>query len=193
LYKLECALGLLQRDFSSEAVEKLNGIYDRIEKDARTSREYTTRLIKAHLLSAQCSLMVFHVSGRTGPIDMNELGRKITEAARIAENMGAFEFEGLILACRARWHYIGGRRDLALSDVDEALEIAERSEYRLQEAEIHNLRAWFALGDGECAETIRHAECARERARCDGPPWYYKAAFEEAERLLAAVRNARTS
>ena len=76
----------------------------------------------------------------------------------------------------------------------EALEIADRCEYRLQQAEIHNFLAEWWLGDAggrrpsEAAEVLLkargHAERAKERARCDGPPHYYKAAYEKAEQLL---------
>jgi hypothetical protein len=33
----------------------------------------------------------------------------------------------------------------------------------------------------------RHAEEALRLARCEGPPYYYKVAYEEAERLLASL------
>ena len=86
----------------------------------------------------------------------------------------------------------------------EALEIAERCEYRLQQAEIHNFLAeWWlekAVGSKQKAEgreqsavteaiakARKHAERAKERAWCDGPPYHYKVAYERAERMLKTV------
>ncbi len=98
----------------------------------------------------------------------------------------------------------------AFNFANEALEIAERCEYRLQEAEIHNFLSdwWFAEADqrrrtedgrqpsvvshpSSVAEAIakakQHAERAKERAWCDGPPYYYKVAYEKAERIMKEI------
>jgi hypothetical protein len=80
----------------------------------------------------------------------------------------------------------------------EALEIAERCEYRLQLAEIHNFLAeWHVQQGSKGAEeqgrkeslkqAREHAERAKERAWCDGPPYHYKVAYERAERLLKEI------
>ncbi len=34
-----------------------------------------------------------------------------------------------------------------------------------------------------------HAETALKLAHCDGPPYYYKVAYEEAERMLASLNK----
>ncbi|MBI3537743.1 MAG: tetratricopeptide repeat protein, partial [Chloroflexi bacterium] len=89
---------------------------------------------------------------------------------------------------------------------NEALEIAERCEYRLQQAEIQNFLAewhwqmadsrWQIAESGKqkaesrdelLAQARAHAERARECARCDGPPHYYKVAYERAEKLLKQI------
>ncbi|MEZ5397594.1 MAG: hypothetical protein R2724_33110 [Bryobacterales bacterium] len=49
--------------------------------------------------------------------------------------------------------------------------------------------ARFALDGGDPAEARKHAEIAKERAYCDGPPHYYKPAYEEAERLIAEASD----
>jgi hypothetical protein len=71
----------------------------------------------------------------------------------------------------------------ASSGSDEALSIADRCEYRLKQADIHNFLAQLALDEENPVEARRHAEIARERAWCDGPPHCYKPALDEAERL----------
>ena len=69
----------------------------------------------------------------------------------------------------------------------EALESADRCEYRLNQADIHNFLAEMAFAEGDKAEALKHAEIAKERAWCDGPPYCYKKALDEAERMLAEL------
>jgi hypothetical protein len=94
----------------------------------------------------------------------------------------------------------------SFNSANEALEIAERCEYRLQEAEIHSFLAEWHVQQGSkgseaCPERSRreqgrkeslkkareHAERAKERAWCDGPPYHYKVAYERAEHLLKSL------
>ena len=72
-----------------------------------------------------------------------------------------------------------------------ALAIADRCEYRLNQAEIHNFLARLALDSGNPAEARDQAQKAKDYAYCDGPPHYYKPAYEEAERLLAEADQAQ--
>jgi hypothetical protein len=67
---------------------------------------------------------------------------------------------------------------------DEARLIAERAGYVLDLADIHNLLAQLALAEGDRAAAREHAQHAKKYAFCDGPPYSYKVAFDEAERLL---------
>jgi hypothetical protein len=103
-----------------------------------------------------------------------------------------------ILLAWARWHHVQGNTDQARQDAGEALAIADRCEYRLKQAEIHNFLARLAwekvdalrgTGDEDgaaqaLAEAREQAEIAKERAWCDGRPHCYKPALEEAEGLL---------
>ncbi len=70
------------------------------------------------------------------------------------------------------------------SHAEEALAIADRCEYRLKQAEIHNFLARLALDAGEREAAREQAEIAKERAWCDGPPYCYKPALDEAEGML---------
>ena len=62
--------------------------------------------------------------------------------------------------------------------------IAERAGYVLDQADIHNLMAAIALANGQRDTARQHAQKAHELAYCDGPPYVYKPALDEAERLL---------
>jgi tetratricopeptide (TPR) repeat protein len=87
------------------------------------------------------------------------------------------------------------KMDEALSLAKEALDIAERCGYRLVQADGHLVLAQLALSEveglaleaGDLPDARRHAEAARERAWCDGPPHRYEAPFLEAERLLEEI------
>jgi hypothetical protein len=71
---------------------------------------------------------------------------------------------------------------------EEALAIADRCEYRLKQAEIHIFLARMAVDEAGREQFVtiakHHAEIAKERAWCDGPPHCYKVALDEAERML---------
>jgi hypothetical protein len=97
------------------------------------------------------------------------------------------ELEPDILLAWARWHHTDGDGEQALGYAQEALSIADRSEYRLKQADIHSFLARWALDEGDAAKAREHAEMARDRAWCDGPPNCYKPALEEAEGLLELV------
>lgn len=98
---------------------------------------------------------------------------------------------------------VGSLMDESLAYANEALSIADRCEYRLQQAEIHNFLAeWHwqhaQLVKGDAFLPLRedlkqkareHAEKAKERAWCDGPPYYYKVAWEEAEKTLQTISS----
>jgi tetratricopeptide (TPR) repeat protein len=71
----------------------------------------------------------------------------------------------------------------------EALDIADRCQYRLVQADCHNFLAELAYEAGDLQKAQEHAEIARERAWCDGPPHRYEVAFQEAERLLEEIES----
>ena len=112
----------------------------------------------------------------------------LTEALTRCRRINLVEMEADVLLAWSAWHR--ARLDAASAgrDAGEALAIAERCEYRLQQADAHNLLAGLALDCGDGAEARRHAEIARQCAVCDGPPDHtYKPALDEAERLLAEL------
>jgi hypothetical protein len=71
----------------------------------------------------------------------------------------------------------------------EALEIADRCEYRLKQANIHNFLAEMALAENDKSAALKHAEIAMERAFCDGPPYCYKKALDQTEQMLVNLRD----
>ena len=111
----------------------------------------------------------------------------LSEALRRCRDINMVDHEPDILLSWARWHRAQGHAQEALEHAQEALAIAERCEYRLDQADIHNFLAALALGDGDPKSAEKHATTAYERAWCDGPPHCYKPALDEAERLLTEL------
>jgi tetratricopeptide (TPR) repeat protein len=103
-----------------------------------------------------------------------------------ASNM--VESEPKILLAQARLARAVGQD--AIESAKEALQIAERAGYRLDLADIHNFLARLALDEGDREWAREHAMKGKEYGWCDGPPWSYKVAVEEAERLLEAAGGA---
>ena len=108
----------------------------------------------------------------------------LTEALTRCHRINLVEFEADILLSLAKWHRLKGDAVQAEHDAKEALEIADRCEFRLCQADIHNFLAQLALDAGDNATAIAQANIGKERAWCDGPTHSYKPALDEAERLL---------
>lgn len=115
---------------------------------------------------------------------LNEAHVILTDALTRCRRINLTELEPDILLAWANWHRARGERQEAQARAEEALSIADRCEYRLNQAEIRNFLARVALEAGEFEEAREHAEVARERAWCDGPPHCYRVALDEAEELL---------
>jgi hypothetical protein len=69
----------------------------------------------------------------------------------------------------------------------EGLEIAERCEYRLIQAEIQLFLAHLHLDKGDKEMTRQHGEKARDLAICDGEPYGYKVVLEQARNILTTL------
>jgi tetratricopeptide (TPR) repeat protein len=130
----------------------------------------------------------------------SHLTEALTRCRRI--NLVEVEPDILLEMARLRWAQAGGDevtsdestrlREEALGLAREALAIADRCEYRLKQADVHNFLAQVALEKGDREEAMKHAEIAKERAWCDGPPHCYKPALEEAERILESLTGGNT-
>ncbi len=150
-----------------------------------TSRQNENDRIRAEWLLGAALVALASEGGRRQDKLLAEAEAHLSEALTRCRRINLVELEPDILLSWARWHRARGEAEEARRDAAEALSIAERCEFRLKQAEIHNFLAQLAREAGQVDEARRQAEIARERARCDGPPHCYKAALEEAERLLA--------
>jgi hypothetical protein len=146
-----------------------------------------------------------------------EAERHLQEALARDRKIGLVDIEAAILLQFAKLRFAQARQqpfdsaqgaddrqqklDESFDFAHEALQIAERCGYRLQQAEIQNFLAewWMAKDEGgrmkdekisareALAKAKQHAERAKERAWCDGAPYHYRVAYERAESLLNLI------
>ncbi|PXF56352.1 MAG: hypothetical protein C4B59_17055 [Candidatus Methanogaster sp.] len=114
--------------------------------------------------------------------DLVEAEKHLIEALTRDRKINLVELEPDILLELAKLRFKEDRNEEALNFVDEALQIADRCEYRLKQADIHNFLAEFYLDSGDRKKARLHGIIAKERAGCG-----YKPALKRAEELLAAI------
>ncbi|MFT3890546.1 MAG: TIR domain-containing protein [Anaerolineales bacterium] len=99
------------------------------------------------------------------------------------------DHKSYILLELARLRYIQKNYEEAKAIADEALLITERCGYVLQGADVNLFLAQYAFEqEKDKAKAKQYAEEAKKLATCDGPPYYYKVAYEEAERFLENLK-----
>jgi tetratricopeptide (TPR) repeat protein len=112
----------------------------------------------------------------------------LSKALNLCRQINMVDHEADILLDLARLRYAQGDFKDAQEKASEALMITERSGYVLQGADVNLFLAQYALEqEQDRAKAKEHAESALKLATCDGPPYYYKVAYEEAERMLKAL------
>lgn len=164
------------------------------EETARTRYPHPRDFVRAYWLLGWAAL----AQGETAVVQ-----RHLDEALHRCRAINAVNAEPQILLARARLAALlpsssqgkgqgegpppNPSEARALEVAHEALRIATRSGYVLDQADIHNFLAQLALTRGDRAAARSHAAQARDLAFCDGPPYTYHAALQTAERLLAQL------
>ncbi|HMG74227.1 MAG TPA: TIR domain-containing protein [Pyrinomonadaceae bacterium] len=116
--------------------------------------------------------------------DLKEAATHLGEAIDRCRRINLVEFEPYILLAWGYWHNARSEPKDARVYAERALAIAERCEYRLKQADIHNFLARLALDAGDQNTAREHAKIAKVRAWCDGPPNWYKPALDKAEKIF---------
>jgi tetratricopeptide (TPR) repeat protein len=120
---------------------------------------------------------------------LQEAELQLSDALDRCRRIDMVDYEAdLLLAC-ARLHHAKGERQLAKEEASEALVIANRSDFRMLRADIYNVLAWLAWEDGDHTTATGFARSALQDALCDGPPYCYKPALEEAKHLLKMINE----
>jgi tetratricopeptide (TPR) repeat protein len=124
---------------------------------------------------------------------LTKADESLSKAISICRQINLVEMEGDILLDLARLRYDQKKIKEAKSLAEEALTITERCGYVLQGADVNLFLAELALTlpspDYGRGKARAYAESALKLATCDGPPYYYKVAYEEAERMLQRLKD----
>ncbi|HEY0171635.1 MAG TPA: TIR domain-containing protein [Pyrinomonadaceae bacterium] len=171
--KAQCALIMGDIDTALRAAREAQEMAREV---ARITMHVERDFITAEWLLGEALVM----EGR----NLNAAAEHLGEALARCRRINLVEIEPNILLGWARWFRAHGNAHESQTHAEEALAIADRCEYRLAQAEIRNFLAWAALEAGEREVARAHAEVARERAWCDGPPYCYRVALDEAEGML---------
>ena len=110
--------------------------------------------------------------------NLNEAEKHLNEALVRDRRINLVELEPDILLEMAKLRFKRGHKEEALKLAKEALGIADRCEYRLKQADIHNFLAEFYLDSKDFEKAKEHIKIAKEWAECG-----YKPAFDKAEKL----------
>jgi tetratricopeptide (TPR) repeat protein len=157
--------------------------------DEDTKQRYThpRDYIRAYWLLGSAYLM---------NIELTLAEENLSKALNLCRQINMVDHEADILLDLARLRYAQGDFKDAQEKASEALMITERSGYVLQGADVNLFLAELTLAEirEKRLESSRGKELARKYAQealllatCDGPPYYYKVAYEEAERMLARL------
>jgi len=174
-YRAEAALLQNQPDRAHSAAEEALAMAD---ETARTIHPVERDYIRCHWLLGWAALA-------NGQLDEGQA--RLDEALRRCRAINLVEFEPKILLAQARLAVAKDQSTAAQALLSEAQTIAERAGYVLDLADIHNLLAQLALDGGDRDGARVHARAARDYAWCDGPPYAYQIALDEADRLLGEI------
>lgn len=116
--------------------------------------------------------------------------RYLIEALTRDRAINLIQGEANILLDLARLRYDQMNYEEAKSLAEEALYITERCGYVLQGADVNLFLAQYTLEhEKDRVKAKEYTESALKLAYCDGPPYYYKVAYEEAERMIAKMKD----
>jgi tetratricopeptide (TPR) repeat protein len=113
-----------------------------------------------------------------------EAEKHLTEALTRDRKINLVELEPDILLEFAKLRFKENHKEEALKLAGEALQIADRCEYRLKQADIYNFLAEFYLDAGDLEKAREHGEIAKERAECG-----YKPALVKAEKMRNEIER----
>jgi transcriptional regulator with XRE-family HTH domain/tetratricopeptide (TPR) repeat protein len=158
-------------------------------KELADARGYERAIIRAEwLLGLILVRLAQKERGRVTDM-LREAEQHLTEALSRCRRIDMVDYEADLLLAWARLYHAKGDKQQSKEYASEALDIVNRSEYRVLRADVYNLLARLAWESGNPQGALSYAEAALQDALCDGPPYCYLPALEEAKRLLEEVRQ----
>jgi len=120
--------------------------------------------------------------------DLTLAEENLSKALNLCRQINLVEVEADILLDVARLRYAQGDFKDAQEKASDALVITERCGYVLQGADVNLFIAQYTLEqEQDKVKAKEYAEEAKKLATCDGPPYYYKVAYDEAVAMLASL------
>ncbi len=119
--------------------------------------------------------------------NLPEAEKHLNDALIRDRKINMVDLESNILLELAKLKFTQNQKLESLKFAEESLLIADRCEYRLKQADIHNFLSEFYLDAGNLPKAREHGEIAKERAGCG-----YVPALEKAEKLLKAIDSKST-
>jgi hypothetical protein len=148
------------------------------DEDARTISPIPRDYVRSHWL-----LGAAHRANDNPSLSETHLSEALTRCRTI----NLVDAEADILLDLARLRGDQNQPAEALHLAHEALAITERSGYVLQGADVRLFLAQQALEAGDHAQSLAHAQIARQLATCDGGDYVYRVAYDEAGALLTQL------
>jgi len=194
MHRAAPSLTLPQRGREGVGVEAAQRALELADETARTQYPVVRDYVDAHWLLGAA----YRVSG-----DLDAADRHLSEALTRCRGINMVDHEAdilLELAKLRKMQEAGSRTEgdapsescivhpesfaEAKRLADEALVITERAGYVLQGADVHLFLAQLALEAGDRAGALEHARQAHTLATCDGEPYVYRVALDEAKAML---------
>ena len=177
----------LRRDLNSSKMSTLSPVSFALKsleidnKIIESKYSYTRDAIRTHWILGSAYLVENELEGAE---------EYLAQALITCRSINNVEMEARILTDFSRLRYDQKKFEEAKSLAEEALTITERCGYVLQGADVNLFLAQYALEqEKDKAKAKAYAESALKLAYCDGPPYYYKVAYDEAERMIARLND----
>jgi tetratricopeptide (TPR) repeat protein len=116
--------------------------------------------------------------------DLQKAEFHLHEALARDRRINLVDLEPDILLELAKLRFAQGQKEEAKKLAKEALEIADRCQYRLKQADIHNFLTEYYIDAKDLAKAKAHLEIAREKAACG-----YQPALKKAQQLQERIKR----
>ncbi len=157
-------------------------------RELADEQHYERDIIRAEWLLGVVLIHVASLEIERNDAILREAELHLSEALHRCRRIDMVDYEADLLLAWARLYHAKGERQRATETAREALVIASRSDFRALRADIYNLLARLDWENGDQI-AANHARTALNDALCDGPPYCYRPALEEAKRLLQTVHE----
>ncbi|MCJ7458627.1 MAG: hypothetical protein MUP17_06525 [candidate division Zixibacteria bacterium] len=155
--------------------------FNKALKSAKKSREMAdVKYYERDIIQAEWLLGASYLANK----DLKEAEEHLNKALRRDRGINLVELEPDILLDLAKLRFKRGNKEEALKLAKEALEIADRCEYRLKQADIQNFLSEFYIDSRDFVKAKEHVKIAKERAECG-----YKPAMDKAEKLAKLIKE----